>query len=167
MKFAQGAKILNVSSTIASGGSTGNRHTTASLRTTTPVRRSTGPFLTGGVLRLDTAIDNIERLDNQQRLLLTEALTPGDSQINAVTKPVAAQMLFERLLDRDSSGSFLQLIVGDDDLDFDFRQEVDGILDPRYCALCPFCRPKPHTSETVMPWTPMSVNASLISSSLK
>src|SRR5437867_2030926 len=37
---------------------------------------------------------------------------------------------------------------------------------PRYSSVCPFCRPKPRTSDTVMPITPMPVSASLTSSSL-
>src|SRR3970282_1119412 len=37
---------------------------------------------------------------------------------------------------------------------------------PRYSSVCPFCRPNPLTSETVIPWTPMSFRASFTSSSL-
>src|SRR5882724_5293707 len=37
---------------------------------------------------------------------------------------------------------------------------------PRYSSVWPFCRPKPRTSDTVMPITPMEVSASLTSSSL-
>src|SRR5213593_4741434 len=37
---------------------------------------------------------------------------------------------------------------------------------PRYSSVCPFCRPNPRTSDTVMPITPMPVSASLTSSSL-
>src|SRR5438093_596232 len=39
--------------------------------------------------------------------------------------------------------------------------------EPRYSSVCPFWRPKPRTSVTVMPMTPISVSASLTSSSLK
>src|SRR5215475_10816833 len=39
--------------------------------------------------------------------------------------------------------------------------------DPRYSSVCPFWRPKPRTSVTVMPMMPSSVSASLTSSSLK
>src|SRR3990172_7288794 len=39
--------------------------------------------------------------------------------------------------------------------------------EPRYSSVCPFWRPKPRTSVTVMPTTPSSVSASLTSSSLK
>src|SRR5499433_3434721 len=38
--------------------------------------------------------------------------------------------------------------------------------DPRYSSVCPFWRPKPRTSVTVMPMMPSSVSASLTSSSL-
>src|SRR5262244_1353215 len=38
--------------------------------------------------------------------------------------------------------------------------------DPRYSSVWPFCRPKPRTSVTVMPITPMPVRASFTSSSL-
>src|SRR5574343_1359026 len=37
---------------------------------------------------------------------------------------------------------------------------------PRYSSVCPFCRPKPFTSVTVMPCTPMAESASRTSSSL-
>src|SRR6266540_2644964 len=37
---------------------------------------------------------------------------------------------------------------------------------PRYSSVCPFCRPKPLTSVTVMPCTPMADRASRTSSSL-
>src|SRR6059036_1379749 len=37
---------------------------------------------------------------------------------------------------------------------------------PRYSSVCPFCLPKPRTSVTVMPITPMPVRASFTSSSL-
>src|SRR5207253_5812736 len=37
---------------------------------------------------------------------------------------------------------------------------------PRYSSVCPFWRPKPRTSDTVMPTTPMPVSASFTSSSL-
>src|SRR5688572_15033670 len=37
---------------------------------------------------------------------------------------------------------------------------------PRYNSVCPFCRPKPLTSVTVMPCTPMPDKASRTSSSL-
>src|SRR5437879_4873080 len=37
---------------------------------------------------------------------------------------------------------------------------------PRYISVCPFWRPKPRTSDTVMPTIPASVSASLTSSSL-
>src|SRR5438093_3394209 len=39
--------------------------------------------------------------------------------------------------------------------------------EPRYSSVCPFWRPKPRTSVTVMPITPISVSASFTSSSLK
>src|SRR5215510_12285448 len=39
--------------------------------------------------------------------------------------------------------------------------------DPRYSSVWPFWRPKPRTSVTVMPITPISVSASFTSSSLK
>src|SRR5262245_4895665 len=38
--------------------------------------------------------------------------------------------------------------------------------EPRYSSVWPFCRPKPRTSVTVIPITPISVRASLTSSSL-
>src|SRR5262249_24913626 len=39
--------------------------------------------------------------------------------------------------------------------------------EPRYSSVCPFWRPKPRTSDTVIPMTPMSVSVALTSSSLK
>src|SRR5215470_9597385 len=39
--------------------------------------------------------------------------------------------------------------------------------DPRYSSVWPFWRPKPRTSVTVIPMTPISVSASFTSSSLK
>src|SRR5690606_28817734 len=38
---------------------------------------------------------------------------------------------------------------------------------PRYISVCPFCRPEPRTSVTVMPVPPCSVRAFFTSSSLK
>jgi len=38
---------------------------------------------------------------------------------------------------------------------------------PRYISVCPFWRPKPRTSVTVMPLTPLCIKASLTSSNLK
>src|SRR5215510_7857316 len=37
---------------------------------------------------------------------------------------------------------------------------------PRYSSVCPFCRPNPFTSVTVMPCTPIAERASRTSSSL-
>src|SRR5256884_7645205 len=47
-----------------------------------------------------------------------------------------------------------------------FGRKSTVYSDPRYSSVWPFCRPKPRTSVTVMPITPISVSASLTSSSL-
>src|SRR5438445_3962380 len=47
-----------------------------------------------------------------------------------------------------------------------FGRKSTVYSDPRYSSVWPFCRPKPRTSVTVMPMTPISVRASLTSSSL-
>jgi len=69
------------------------------------------PFVQGfgndlpDVFRLDTAIENVEWFHKQKRFLLAEAVAASDTQINAVTQPVAVEMFFQRLLDSHSSSS--------------------------------------------------------------
>ena len=47
-----------------------------------------------------------------------------------------------------------------------FGRKSTVYSDPRYSSVWPFWRPKPRTSVTVMPMTPISVSASFTSSSL-
>ena len=50
---------------------------------------------------------------------------------------------------------------------FTFGRKSTTYSAPRYSSVCPFCRPKPFTSVTVSPDTPISASASRTSSSLK
>jgi hypothetical protein len=66
----------------------------------------------------------------------------------------------------DSLNDLIDLVALYCGFDLDLGQEIDDILGTRYSSVCPFCRPKPFTSVTVMPCTPMAESASRTSSSL-
>jgi hypothetical protein len=66
----------------------------------------------------------------------------------------------------DGFDDLIDLVALDGGLDLHFRQKVDDILGAPVQLGMPFCRPKPFTSVTVMPCTPMADRASRTSSSL-
>jgi len=65
----------------------------------------------------------------------------------------------------DAAGAGGVFLV-DEKLDLDLRQEVDDVLGATIQLRVPLWRPNPFTSDTVIPWMPSRVSASLISSSL-
>ena len=67
----------------------------------------------------------------------------------------------------DGLDRVLGIGVGHDDFELQLRQKVHRVFAAAVDLRVPFCRPKPLTSTTVMPSTPMPVRASFTSSNLK
>src|SRR5438105_3470123 len=88
------------------------------------------------------------------------AVSTGDTKIfpSPMLPVLAAAATTSATLSTNWSGTTTSILI--------FGRKSTVYSPPRYNSVWPFCRPKPRTSETVMPITPMPVSASLTSSSL-
>src|SRR6266850_2833385 len=88
------------------------------------------------------------------------AVSTGDTKIlpSPMLPVLAAPATTSVTLSTKWSGTTTSILI--------FGRKSTVYSPPRYSSVWPFCRPKPRTSDTVMPITPMPVSASLTSSSL-
>src|SRR5947207_2618675 len=88
------------------------------------------------------------------------AVSTGDTKIlpSPMLPVLAAAATTSATLSTNWSGTTTSILI--------FGRKSTVYSPPRYSSVWPFWRPKPRTSETVMPITPMPVSASLSSSSL-
>jgi len=90
-------------------------------------------------------------------------ITSSTGRMNIFPSPM--RPVFCRRFDRFNDLRYK--VVGAMNLDLHLGRKSTTYSAPRYSSVWPFCLPKPFTSATVIPWTPMAFKASLTSSSLK